>query len=101
MEKPQPCLYEFGPFRLDASERTLARDGQEIALAPRLFDTLAGLVERSGHVVGKGEFMKELWPDSCVVESSLSQSCSLLRKALGEGGRTEKFIETIPKRGYR
>jgi DNA-binding winged helix-turn-helix (wHTH) protein/TolB-like protein/Tfp pilus assembly protein PilF len=101
MENPKPCLYEFGPFRLDADERRLSRDGQEVALAPKLFETLAALVERSGHVLNKGELMQQVWPDSFVEESSLSQNISLLRKVLGEGGPAPKFIETIPKRGYR
>lgn len=101
MEKPKPCSYEFGPFRLDASERTLSRDGREIALAPKLFETLSALVERGGHLVSKDELLGKVWPDSFVEDSSLSQNISLLRKALGDDGRTAKFIETIPKRGYR
>lgn len=101
MDKPQPCLYEFGPFRLDAAERTLSREGQEIALAPKLFETLAALVERGGRVVGKDELIKQVWPDSFVEDSSLAQNISLLRKALGESGQSAKFIETIPKRGYK
>jgi DNA-binding winged helix-turn-helix (wHTH) protein/TolB-like protein/Tfp pilus assembly protein PilF len=101
MEKPEPGLYEFGPFQLDAAERTLSRDGQEIALAPKLFETLAALIERSGHVVDKDELFKKVWPDSFVEDSSLSQNISLLRKALGESGQSAKFIETVPKRGYK
>ncbi|MET0622927.1 MAG: tetratricopeptide repeat protein [Pyrinomonadaceae bacterium] len=101
MEKPKPCSYEFGPFRLDSAERTLSRDGKEIALTPKLFETLSALVERGGHIVCKDELIKKVWPDSFVEDSSLSQNISLLRKALGDGGQPAKFIETIPKRGYR
>lgn len=101
MEQPKPSLYEFGPFRLDDAERTLSRDGRGIALSPKLFETLSALVERGGHVVSKDELLKKVWPDSFVEESSLSQNISLLRKALGESGQPSKYIETIPKRGYR
>lgn len=101
MEQPKPCLYEFGPFRLNDAERTLSRDGRGIALSPKLFETLSALVERGGHVVSKDELIKKVWPDSFVEESSLSQNISLLRKALGESGQPAKYIETIPKRGYR
>lgn len=101
MEQPQPRVYEFGPFRLDDAERTLSRDGRGIALSPKLFETLSALVERGGHVVSKDELIKKVWPDSFVEESSLAQNISLLRKALGESGQPAKYIETIPKRGYR
>jgi DNA-binding winged helix-turn-helix (wHTH) protein/TolB-like protein/Flp pilus assembly protein TadD len=101
MEQSKPCLYEFGPFRLDDAERTLSRDGRGVALSPKLFETLSALVERGGHVVSKDELIKKVWPDSFVEESSLSQNISLLRKALGESGQPAKYIETIPKRGYR
>ena len=94
-------LYEFGPFRLNVTERLLQRSDVEIPLTPKVIDTLVVLVENSGHVLGKDELMRELWPDSFVEESSLSQNISLLRKALGENGNAQQYIETIPKRGYR
>ncbi|MBC7929897.1 MAG: winged helix-turn-helix domain-containing protein [Rubrivivax sp.] len=94
-------IYEFGPFRLDVSERFLLRDSEAVALTPKVFDTLLTLVERNGHVVSKDELMQRLWPDSFVEESSLSQNIFLLRRALGEATSSHQYIETIPKRGYR
>ena len=70
-------------------------------LAPKVFDTLAILVENSGHILEKDELMKRLWPDSFVEESSLSQNIFQLRKALEGGTSGRQYIETIPKRGYR
>jgi Tol biopolymer transport system component/DNA-binding winged helix-turn-helix (wHTH) protein len=93
--------YEFGPFRLDAAERVLRRGEQEIPLPPKVFETLLVLVEHSGHILEKDELMKTLWPDTFVEESSLAQNVFLLRKALGESGSSQRFIETIPRRGYR
>ncbi len=94
-------LYEFGPFRLNVTERLLQRSDAEIPLTPKVIDTLVVLVENSGHILGKDELMRELWPDSFVEESSLTQNISLLRKALSENGNAQQYIETIPKRGYR
>lgn len=94
-------LYEFGPFRLDAGERLLLRDGEVVPLTPKAFDLLLALVEQSGHLLEKETLMKAVWPDSFVEENNLADNISRLRKALGEGENGQKFIETIPKRGYR
>ena len=94
-------LYEFGPFRLDGDERLLLRGGLAIPLTPKVFDTLVVLVENSGHVLSKEELIQKVWPDSFVEENNLAQNISILRKALGETAAGLKFIETVPKRGYR
>jgi DNA-binding winged helix-turn-helix (wHTH) protein len=93
-------IYRFGLFRLDATERQLWGASGVVPLTPKAFDTLLILVEQSGHVLSKEELMERVWPDSFVEENNLAQNISMLRKALGEGGG-EKFIETVPKRGYR
>jgi DNA-binding winged helix-turn-helix (wHTH) protein/TolB-like protein/tetratricopeptide (TPR) repeat protein len=94
-------LYEFGPFRLDAEERLLLRQGEIVPLTPKAFEMLLALVENSGRLLGKQELMKRLWPDSFVEEGSLAQNVSLLRRVLGENVEGERFIETVPRRGYR
>ena len=93
--------YGFGPFRVDASERVLLREGKPVLLTPKLFDTLLALVERSGHVVEKAELMETVWPGTFVEESNLSSSVSLLRKTLGLDEEGNSYIETVPRRGYR
>ena len=93
-------LYEFGPFRLDANERLLRRNGDTLPLTPKLFDTLLLLVENSGHLLLKDELMKSLWPDSFVEEVNLSQNIFRLRKVLGETPG-QQYIATIPGQGYR
>src|SRR2546422_549675 len=93
-------VYEFGPFRLDAKERLLLHDGEFVPLSPKAFDMLLALVENSGHLLEKNELMHRLWPDTFIEEGSLAQNISLLRKALGES-ESQKFIETVPRRGYR
>src|SRR5712691_9499771 len=91
-------FYEFGRFRIDEGERVLLREGQPVPLAPKVFDTLLALVKDRGHVLEKERLMKELWPDTFVEESNLTYNISQLRKTLGDG---ERYIETIPRRGYR
>jgi DNA-binding winged helix-turn-helix (wHTH) protein/TolB-like protein/Flp pilus assembly protein TadD len=94
-------IYEFGRFLLDAGERSLLRDGQPVALTPKAFDTLLVLVQNSGHVLEKDELMKAVWPDSFVEEVNLAHNISVLRKALGGKEAESRFIETVPRRGYR
>lgn len=93
--------YLFGPFRLDTTEKMLLRDEAPIALTPKAFEILAVLVRRNGHLVDKDELLKSVWPDSFVEESSLTQNIYVLRKALGEAPDEHRYIETVPRRGYR
>jgi DNA-binding winged helix-turn-helix (wHTH) protein len=101
MFKQPRHLFEFGRFRLDRTERFLFQDGAAVPLSPRLFDTLLVLVENSGHLVEKNDLMQKVWNDVVVEENNLTQSISALRKILGDNLDGPKFIETIPKRGYR
>src|ERR1700730_7990219 len=94
-------LYEFGPFRMDARERRLLRDGEVVPLTPKVFDILLVLVQNSGHILSKGEVMKLIWPNTLVEEGNLARNVSTLRKALGEGPTNYRYVETVPWRGYR
>src|ERR1044071_4311651 len=94
-------IYEFGPFHLDASEHLLLKEGHPVQLTPKAFDTLLLLVENSGRLVEKEDLMRSVWPDSVVEENNLNRSIYVLRKALGEAANGTKYIETVPKRGYR
>ncbi len=100
MHPTAKLIYDFGPFRLDTSERILFRDGQYVPLMPKAFETLLALVERHGHIVEKEELMQKVWPDAFVEEVNLFKNISDLRKILGGDG-AKQYIETIPKRGYR
>jgi DNA-binding winged helix-turn-helix (wHTH) protein/TolB-like protein len=101
MQVPSRRIYEFGPFRLDAGEHLLLKDGRPVSLSPKAFDTLLVLVENRGHLVQKEDLMSSVWPDAVVEENSLNRSIYVLRKALGESDGGPKYIETVPKRGYR
>ena len=94
-------IYEFGPFRLEVAERRLLRDGEVVSLSPRLFDLLAVLVERHGRLLEKDELLRLIWPDSFVEEANLNVNVSALRRALGDTPSAPRYIETVPRRGYR
>src|SRR5436309_14146977 len=100
MTKYAKRFYDFAPFRVDATERVLMRDNQVMPLTPKVFETLLLLVENPGRTVTKEEMIARLWPESFVEEGSLSQNIFLLRKALGGDAQGNKFIKTVPKRGY-
>ncbi len=101
MQRLEKHLYEFGPFRLDAGERVLLKGEEYIPLAPKAFETLLALVQHSGRILDKEDLLRQVWPDTFVEEVSLAKNISTLRKALGEGVDGQRYIETIPKRGYR
>jgi len=93
--------YEFGPFRLVMKDHLLVRNGRSVSLRPKEFEVLVCLLEHSGHLVDKDELMQRVWPDSIVEEGNLSRTIWALRNALGEAGKGNKYIQTVPKRGYR
>ena len=94
-------LYRFGEFTVDADQRVLLRHGKPLLLAPKVLETLLTLVQNGGRIIEKEELMKRLWPDSFVEESNLTYCIVQLRKTLGDEARHPRYIETIPKRGYR
>src|SRR5262249_9261587 len=101
MRKETNRLYEFGMYRLDAENRALFFQGQAIALPPKAVELLTALIERNGQVVSKDQLMELLWRDTIVEEANLTQNIFLLRKVFSENGDRRKWIETIPRRGYR
>jgi len=79
----------------------LLRDGQPVTLPPKDLETLLVLVERAGHIVEKEELLEKVWPGVFVEEGNLARHIFNLRQVLGDTADGRKYIETIPKRGYR
>jgi TolB-like protein/Tfp pilus assembly protein PilF len=94
-------VFEFGPFRLDARGRLLFRHGERVPLPPKAAEVLITLVEHRPDAVGREELLRGVWADTAVEEGSLTSHVSLLRRILGETRGGARYIETIPKRGYR
>ena len=101
MSSPENQLYEFGPYVMDARSRILLKDGATVRLTPKAFDTLLVLVQHASQVVEKEQLLREVWPDIFVDEGSLSHNIHGLRKVFGDDSSAPRYIETIPKRGYR
>ena len=94
-------VFRFESFQLDVAERRLLRSGELIPLRAKVFDTLCILVENHGRLIRKDELMQRLWPDSVVEENNLDHNISKLRRALNDGTNGPRFIETVPRQGYR
>jgi Tol biopolymer transport system component/DNA-binding winged helix-turn-helix (wHTH) protein len=93
--------YRFGEFIVDTDQKVLLRQDKELPLTPKLFETLLILVENSGRIVQKEQFMERLWPHTFVEEANLTSNIQQLRKSLGDNARQPHYIETVTKRGYR
>jgi len=94
-------IYVFGRFRVDVRKRLLMSGNEIVMLPPKAFDTLLSLIENNGSVLSKEDLLRMVWPDEFVEENNLAQNISKIRKVLEEGSGDAKYIETIPKRGYR
>lgn len=93
--------YEFGSFRLDATERHLRYKGQPVPMTSKLFDLLLLLVQNSGHLLKKDELISGVWSEQFVEEYNLTVAVSTLRKILGTRAKGQRFIETVSGHGYR
>ena len=93
--------YVFGPFDLDMEKHLLVREGVPIALSPKCFDLLCVLIRSHGRLIEKNHLMRQLWPNTFVEEANLSNLIAVLRKALGDSPGQSRYIQTVPKLGYR
>jgi DNA-binding winged helix-turn-helix (wHTH) protein/Tfp pilus assembly protein PilF len=95
--------FEFGDFLLDVGERKLVRrDGVTNGPLPeKAFQTLVHLVRHGGTLLTKEELLLAVWPDTIVEENNLGKAIHAIRQCLGERVGEQKYIETVPKHGYR
>jgi DNA-binding winged helix-turn-helix (wHTH) protein/Tol biopolymer transport system component len=92
---------EFGPVTLIRDERIVLKNGQPVPFTPKAFDLLSVLASNPGRLLTKEQLMQAVWPDTVVEESNLTYHIFAIRKSLGEDGNGDRYIETVPKRGYR
>ena len=93
--------YRFDRFLLDVADRRLLADGAPVELSSRYLDALALMVRERGRLVSKQRFLDEVWRGVPVTDEALSQCIKTLRRALGDDASEPRFIETVPKHGYR
>jgi class 3 adenylate cyclase/DNA-binding winged helix-turn-helix (wHTH) protein/tetratricopeptide (TPR) repeat protein len=93
--------YIFGDYVLDPQRHELHRAGEPIKLRRKVFQVLVYLLAHRDRVVPKQELLERLWPDQFVGDATLTSCIKTLRKALGERGRTPRFLRTLHGQGYR
>jgi len=104
MDTPQPLLLiRFGAFELDLRARELRKEGRSTGLPDQSVTILAMLLERPGELVLREDIRTKLWPNDTVVEfdHSINTAIGRLRQALGDSAEKPRYIETLPRRGYR
>jgi TolB-like protein/Tfp pilus assembly protein PilF/DNA-binding winged helix-turn-helix (wHTH) protein len=96
-------IVRFGVFEADLAMGELRERGHKIRLQEKPFQTLAVLIEKAGELVTREEFRQRLWPANTFVEfdANLNTTIKRLREALGDSAERPRYIETLPKRGYR
>jgi len=93
--------FEFAEFSFKRSEKILFRGEEKISMPPKTCELLAVLLENRGRLMTKDELFAQVWADAFVEEANLSHHIAVLRKTLNENNNGRKFIETVPRRGYR
>lgn len=98
-----PGRVQFGAFEFDAKARILSKNGLDLRVPAQSLAILEMLIERAGEVVLREEIISRLWPNGTIVEfeHSVNSAVKRLRDALRDNATAPKFIETLPKRGYR
>jgi DNA-binding winged helix-turn-helix (wHTH) protein len=93
--------YEFDAYGLDIADHRLVHNGSPVYLRPKEFETLRLLVEHHGQLVSKQMMLDRVWSGTFVGDDTITQPISLVRRALGDDAGHVRFIETVPRRGYR
>jgi Tol biopolymer transport system component/DNA-binding winged helix-turn-helix (wHTH) protein len=95
------ATYEFGDVRVDAASELVSRSGTPVLLEPKAFELLVYFIQHPGRLLGKQEILDAVWGETFVSENALTRVVAQLRKALGDEAHESKYIETVPRRGYR
>ena len=100
---PAPRVFRFGPFEFDPKSGQLRSESSTQRLADQPLALLIALLERPGEMVSREELRLRLWPEGTFVDfdHGLNSAVSRLREALNDSANTPRFVETIPRRGYR
>ena len=93
--------FNLGEWQVEPELNTITRAGREIRLEPNVMALLVCLSERAGAVVSKDELMRQVWTERCVTDGVLTTSIWELRRALGDDAKNPRFIQTVPRKGYR
>jgi DNA-binding winged helix-turn-helix (wHTH) protein len=101
MSAEDVTLYCFDDIAVDCENFRVRKNGQGVTLTPRAFDVLIFLLKNGGRVVEKQEIFDSVWKDAFVSDNALTKIVKEIRHALGDSAEAPRYIETVPKRGYR
>jgi Tol biopolymer transport system component/DNA-binding winged helix-turn-helix (wHTH) protein len=93
--------YRFDDVLVDGNRLRVEKDGQPHRITPRAFDVLVYLVEHRGRIVEKQELFDEVWKEKFVTDNALTRTIKEIRQVIGDDADSPRYIETVPKRGYR
>ena len=94
-------FYRFDDVTIECEDFRVQKDGQNLTFTPRAFDVLLFLVRNAGHVVEKQEIFDNVWKDTFVSDNALTKIIKEIRHVLDDDAHNPRYIETVPKRGYR
>lgn len=97
----KPDVLQFGPFRLDIDESRLTREGSPVPLRPKAFELLTALARSPRQLVTKEQLLDQVWGRRFITEGVIKSIVGELRSALADDPREPRWIETVPRRGYR
>lgn len=100
MSNKKPAFFKFDSFSLDVNQQCLFYENNLVSLTPKAFQTLLVLLKNRHQVVGKEFLLNEIWADTFVEETTLSQNILTLRKTLSSFQKDKEFILTFPRRGF-
>lgn len=101
MQPSTHSAYEFGEFRFEPEEARLSRHGNPVNLEPKAIAVLGEMVARPGHLYARDDLLDAVWGHRHVTPSTLNRIVTLLRQALGDERTAPRYIETVPRHGYR
>jgi DNA-binding winged helix-turn-helix (wHTH) protein/Tfp pilus assembly protein PilF len=99
--QPRSCAMNIGDWRIHADTNEIVRGGVAVRVEPKAMDVLVTLARAGGRVVTRDELLAAVWPGVIVGDEAITQAVIKLRRALRDDSRAPRYIETIPKRGYR
>src|SRR5215213_3684707 len=94
-------IYEFDDVKIECRNFQILKNGAALRITPRAFEVLLYLIENAGRVVSKQELFERVWKESFVTDNALTRMVKEIRRVLGDDAGAPRYVETIPKRGYR
>jgi len=97
----KPLIYQFNGVRVDLRAFQAFRGEAPLSMEPKAFEVLVFMIENRGRLVEKQEILDRVWPDTSVTENAMTRVIAQLRRVLGDDAKEARYIETVPRKGYR